>query len=126
MQNETLEKILIIDGKVQADILVEHLKEHDIPACSQTEAPGARGNNAPPGEGIYVSRSDARAARKLLEDFFRTESSGEEDPFQNTSRLTGCAGVSSPLPPWSFWQPSSSIPFMATWRSCFEFFIGTF
>ncbi|HIV24943.1 MAG TPA: hypothetical protein IAB71_04015 [Candidatus Scatomonas pullistercoris] len=90
MQNETLEKILIIDGKVQADILVEHLKEHDIPACSQTEAPGARGNNAPPGEGIYVSRSDARAARKLLEDFFRTESSGEEDSvseYQPSHRL---------------------------------------
>lgn len=84
------EKILIIDGKVQADILVEHLKEHDIPACSQTEAPGARGNNAPPGEGIYVSRSDARAARKLLEDFFRAESSGEEDSvseYQPSHRL---------------------------------------
>ena len=90
MPNETaFEKILIIDGKVRADILVEYLRDHDIPSYSQSEEPLACGNGSSPGESIYVGRGDVRAARMLLEAFFREESAEEEaaSEYRTRSRL---------------------------------------
>lgn len=95
MENGELVKLCSVNDKVQAEMIIDILKQNDISAYG--EGIGAAGimniyaGNSTYGENIFVNKKDAEAAKGLTEGFFHTDC--EPGVYHRSTKLSQTAAV---------------------------------